>query len=58
MIEIIGAYIVGTIVGLWLTYKYREGVVDSTIEALIEQHFIKTRIHEDGKVEIIRWNEN
>tara|TARA_B100000424_G_scaffold231710_1_gene194122 strand:+ start:897 stop:1073 length:177 start_codon:yes stop_codon:yes gene_type:complete len=58
MLEIVLAYILGTIVGLWLTHKYRSGVVDSTIEALIEQHFIKTRIDQDGNTEIIRWNEN
>ena len=58
MIETFCAYIVGTLVGLWLTYKYRSGVVDSTIEALIEQHFIKTKTHENGEIQIIRWHEN
>ena len=57
MIEICLAYITGTLVGLWITRQYRSNVVDSTIEALIDQHFIKTRIDQHGNTEIIKWNE-
>ena len=37
MLEIFASYVVGTIVGLWLTRSYRSNVVDTVIEALIDQ---------------------
>lgn len=58
MLEIFASYIVGTIVGLWLTRSYRSNVVDTVIEALIEQQFLKTRVDSAGNTEILRWNEN
>ena len=57
MLELFFAYTTGTLVGLWLTHRYRSTVVDSTIEALINQHFIKTMIDQDGNTEIVKWNE-
>jgi|TARA_B100001094_G_scaffold330821_1_gene397095 hypothetical protein len=58
MLEIFASYVVGTIVGLWLTRSYRSNVVDTVIEALIDQQFLKTRIDSAGNTEILKWNEN
>ena len=57
MLELFFAYTAGTLVGLWLTRQQASIVIDSTIEALIDQHFIKTRIDQDGNTEIVKWNE-
>ena len=58
MLEIFASYVVGTIVGLWLTRSYRSNVVDTVIEARIEQQFLKTRIASAGNTQILKWNEN
>jgi hypothetical protein len=52
--EILVAYIVGTLFGLWIKFH---GATVVVIESLIEDGFLKTREKEDGDIEVIRYNE-
>ena len=51
-------YIAGSISGVWLMSDIiSRGAAKLTIDTLVENGYIKTRIGEDGEVELIKHNE-
>jgi len=49
------AYTAGTLFGMWVKF-YR--VIESTIDSLVENGYLKYRRKSDGEIEILKINED
>ena len=49
------AYVVGSIVGVWLAYRYAtERAVQETLDILVAEHYVRTRTLSNGELSLIR----
>jgi hypothetical protein len=56
--EMIAAYAVGTIVGVYLFREWtRERLVTTTLDVLIEQDYLRSYIDGDGVTQLYKWYE-
>lgn len=49
------AYVAGTAFGMWASFQ---NAIAKTIDALIDQGYLKTRKKSDGEIEILKYNED
>jgi len=49
------AYIAGTGIGMWWNFKR---VIETTIDSLVTQGYLKHRKKADGEIEILKYNED
>ena len=50
--------VIFTYVGRWMSFKTNvTKIIELTIDNLVADGFIKTRLDKDGKVELLRYNE-
>lgn len=53
--EIIVSYIIGTIIGMYFGHvMFKKYHIQETIEILIEEKFLRHKIHPDGEVELLK----
>ena len=58
MFEMIAAYTVGTIAGVYLFREWtRERLVPNTLDVLIEQGYLRSWIDDEGTVNLYKWYE-
>ena len=58
MFEMIAAYTVGTIAGVYLFREWtRERLVTNTLDVLIEQGYLRSWIDDEGTVNLYKWYE-
>ena len=58
MFEMIAAYTVGTIAGMYLFREWtRERLVTNTLDVLIEQGYLRSWIDDEGTVNLYKWYE-
>lgn len=49
------AYVMGSIVGVWLAYRYAtERAVQETLNILVDEHYVRARILANGDIDLIR----
>ena len=48
------AYVIGTGFGMFVNFQR---VIETTIDSLIENGYLKTRQKSDGEIEILKYNE-
>jgi len=56
--EVVVSYIVGSVVSIWLFNRIvRERTVAMTLESLVDEGYIRTRIDEDGITQLYKYDE-
>ena len=56
--EVVVSYIVGSVVSIWLFNRMiRERTVAMTLESLVDEGYIRTRIDEDGITQLYKYDE-
>ena len=58
IVEVIVSYIVGSVAGIWLFKRLAtEHTIASTLENLVEEGFIRTRVDKDGITQLYKYDE-
>jgi hypothetical protein len=51
---VLGAYVMGTVMGYLFFKTETTTIVESTIDSLIENGYLKSRTNENGEVELLK----
>ena len=59
IVEVIVSYIVGSVAGIWLFKRLAtEHTIAATLENLVEEGFIRTRVDKDGITQIYKYDDD
>lgn len=57
-LEIMIVYGVGTLVGIYLTKTQSRAIIEHTVDELVSLGYLRQEKTPDGKIEIIKWDDN